>query len=119
MQIWRTKSASKAFLFSHSHYVSGKFLCASDTYSSTPAETMTENILATRVINSGFALMITEERLVDVARIFDECSADLKKIISHRKFTPLHEVLLGIDKSHKETSRLLPFVGPGFKNTNA
>ena len=63
-----------------------------------PAETMTENILATRMINSDCALTITEEQLVDVARIFDECSADLKEyIISESRFIPLHEVLLGID----------------------
>ena len=60
------------------------------------------------MINSDCPLIITEERLVDVARIFDGALRTLKKIISHRKFTPLHEVLLGIDKSHRKRADYFP-----------
>ena len=108
MQIGRMKSASKAVLFSYSHSVSGKILSAADRHPSTPAETMTENILASRMISGDFAPEVTEEQLVDVARIFDKCSADLMEdYISERKFTPLHEALLGIDKSHGKLAEYL------------
>lgn len=40
---------------------------------------MTENILATIMINGDCALTITEGQLVDGARMFDKCSADLKE----------------------------------------
>ena len=73
---------------------------------------MTENILATRTINSHCALTITKEQLVDVARIFNKCSADPKEDhISGRKFTPLHEVLLSIDKSHGRLAEYLASSG--------
>ena len=108
MQIGRMKSASKVVLFSYWHCVSGKILSAADRHPSTPAETMTENILASRMISSDFAPEVTEEQLVDVARISDECSADLiEDYISERKFTPLHEALLGIDKSHGKLAEYL------------
>lgn len=69
---------------------------------------MTENISATRMVSSDYAVAITERQLLDVARIFDKCSADLKEDhISERKLTPLHEALLGIDKSHGKLAEYL------------
>ena len=56
--------------------------------------------------------MITEEQLVDVARIFDECSADLNEdIISESRSIPLHEVLLDIDKRHGRLAEYLASLG--------
>ena len=67
-------------------------------------ETMTDNVLATRMANSSGASTVAGEQLVDVARIFGKCSNDLLEDHAvEMEFSPFHEVLLGLDPAFANT----------------
>ena len=67
-------------------------------------ETMTDNVLATRMANSSGASPFAGEQLVDVARIFGKCSNDLlEDHAAEMEFSPFHEVLLGLDPAFANT----------------
>ncbi len=65
---------------------------------------MTDNVLATRMANSSGASTFAEEQLVDVARIFGKCFNDLLEDYAVEiEFSPLHEVLLGLEPALANT----------------
>ncbi|KAL9039953.1 MAG: hypothetical protein Q9214_004671 [Letrouitia sp. 1 TL-2023] len=76
-----------------------------DEIGNTPSETMTDDVLAARMINSSIASTAADERLVDIARIFGKCSNDLlEDYIDELEFSPVHKALLGLEPTLTDRS---------------
>jgi ankyrin repeat protein len=67
---------------------------------STPLETMIDDVLMSSVMGNSHRLSLDLSMFEDISRVFGKCSIDLvEDYTGDRDFSPLHEVLLGIDCS--------------------